>query len=175
MAVPEQFAPQRLADYLAVMTRAVFQAGVSWALVEKKWPAFERAFEGFDPVLVGAYGDADVERVAQEPGMLSSRKKIQATVHNARTFLELDRAPGGFAGYLRSFGSYGELSRDIKARFAFVGELSVYYFLFRVSEPVPPFEEWEQTVPGDHPRMREMVALARSRAAGATKPAPDPR
>jgi hypothetical protein len=42
-----------------------------------------------------------------------------------------------------------------------VGELSAYYFLFRVGERVPPFEEWEQTVPGDHPRMREMIALAR--------------
>jgi hypothetical protein len=38
----------------------------------------------------------------------------------------------------------------------------VWYFLFRVGEPVPRFETWVQTIPGDHPRMREMVERARA-------------
>ena len=76
--------------------------------------------------------------------------------------LALDAEHGGFANYLRSFESYDALSADLKRRFAFLGELSAYYFLFRVKHPVPPFEEWETTVPGDHPRMREMVLLARA-------------
>jgi len=76
--------------------------------------------------------------------------------------IAIDRASGTFRLYLRSFQSYETLSAELKRRFKFLGELSVYYFLFRVGEPVPPFEQWEKTVPGDHPRMREMVALARS-------------
>jgi hypothetical protein len=62
----------------------------------------------------------------------------------------------------------------LKRRFHFLGELSVYYLLFLVGEDVPPFEEWERRVPGDHPRMREMVALARSEDASSNSQE-DPR
>jgi len=76
--------------------------------------------------------------------------------------LELARAPGGFVGYLRSFPNYDALAVDIKRRFKFMGEMNVWYFLFRVREPVPKFEGWVKTIPGDHPRMKEMVDRARA-------------
>ncbi len=163
MAIPEVVEPAGPADYLAVLSRAIFQAGLSWKLIESKWDAYERLFEGFDPVRVAAFGEADIERIANDGGVVRTYKKIAATVENARNLLALERDHGGFGNYLRSFGSYAALAADLKARFAFLGEVSAYYFLFRVGEPVPRFEAWEQTVPGDHPRMREMVALARER------------
>jgi len=43
-----------------------------------------------------------------------------------------------------------------------MGEMNAWYFLFRIGEAVPTFEAWVTTIPGEHPRMREMVALARS-------------
>jgi 3-methyladenine DNA glycosylase Tag len=144
------------------MSRAIFQAGLSWKLIEAKWPAYERLFEGFDPALVAAFGEADIDRIASDPGIVRTRKKIAATVENARTLLSLERDHGSFSAYLRTFGSYEERSADLKSRFRFLGAVSVYYLLFLTKEDVPPFELWEQTVPGDHPRMREMVALARS-------------
>jgi 3-methyladenine DNA glycosylase Tag len=147
------------------MSRAIFQAGLSWKLIESKWPSYERLFEGFDPALVAAFGEADIDRIASDPSIVRTRKKIAATVENARTLLALEREHGSFAAYLRSFPSYPERSADLRRRFAFLGELSVYYLLFLVGEEVPPFEEWERTVPGDHPRMREMIALARSEEA----------
>jgi 3-methyladenine DNA glycosylase Tag len=161
VAIPEQIDAASLADYLAVMSRAIFQAGVSWALIESKWPAYEQLFAGFDPAVVAHFDDFDIERIANDPGIVRTRKKVEATVENARTMLALDREHNGFAQYLHAFDSYDALSADLKRRFKFLGELSAYYFLFRVKEPVPPFEEWEQRVPGEHPRMREMVALAR--------------
>lgn len=85
-----------------------------------------------------------------------------ATVENARTLLALDGEHGGFRTYLRGFAGYAELAGDLRGRFRFLGELSVYYFLFRAGEPVPRFEDWETTIPGDHPRMREMIAHARA-------------
>jgi 3-methyladenine DNA glycosylase Tag len=160
--IPERIESPRLADYLAVMSRAVFQAGVSWKLIESKWDAYLRLFEGFDPVVVAAFGEADVARILADGGVMRTHKKIVATVENARTLLELDRAHGGFRAYLRGFQSYAELAAELRARFRFLGELSVYYFLFRVGEPVPRFEDWETTIPGDHPRMREMIAHARA-------------
>jgi DNA-3-methyladenine glycosylase I len=144
------------------MSRAIFQAGLSWKLIEAKWPAYERLFEGFDPARVAAFGEADIDRIAADPGIVRTRKKIAATVENARMLLSLEREHGSFRAYLRTFESYAERSADLKRRFRFLGELSVYYLLFLTGEEVPPFEEWERTVPGDHPRMREMVALARS-------------
>jgi 3-methyladenine DNA glycosylase Tag len=163
MAIPEPIEPQRLADYLAVMSRAVFQAGLSWKMIETRWNDYLRLFEGFDPVVVGAFDGTDIERILSDGGALRVYKKILATVENARTMLELDREHGGFRNYLRSFGSYAALATDLRKRFKFLGELSAYYFLFRVGEPVPPFEDWEKDIPGDHPRMREMIALAREK------------
>jgi hypothetical protein len=160
--IPERIEPKTLADYFAVMSRAIFQAGLSWHTIESRWEAYLRLFDGFDPVLVAAYGEGDVDRILADGGVVRTTKKIVATIENARTLLELDREHGGFRRYLRSFESYEALSRDLRGRFKFLGELSVYYLLFRVGEAVPRFEEWEQTVPGDHPRMREMVALART-------------
>lgn len=152
------------------MSRAIFQAGLSWKLIESKWPAYERLFEGFDPTLVAAFGEADIDRIAADPSVVRTRKKIAATVENARTLLALERDHGSFASYLRGFGTYAERSADLRRRFHFLGELSVYYLLFLAGEDVPPFEEWERTIPGDHPRMREMVALARSEDNAAMKP-----
>jgi 3-methyladenine DNA glycosylase Tag len=162
VSIPERIEPAKLADYLAIMSRAIFQAGVSWKMIETRWDAYVRAFEGFDPAIVAAFGEGDVERIMQDAGIVRTRKKIVATIENARTMLTLSAAHGSFGVYLHSFGSYAELAADLKKRFQFLGELSAYYFLFRVGERVPHFEDWEKTVAGDHPRMREMIALARS-------------
>lgn len=162
MAIPERARPDSLAGYLAVMSRAIFQAGLSWKLIEAKWDAYLRVFDGFDPVRVAHYGEADVERIMTDGGVVRTRKKIVATIENAKTLLRLEREHAGFANYLRSFETYDELVTDLRRQFAFLGELSAYYVLFRVGEPVPRFEDWERTIPGDHPRMREMIAHARA-------------
>ena len=64
MQAPTQITPAGLSDYLDVITRAVFQSGMSWRVVEAKWAGFREAFAGFDPAVVAAYTDDDVERRA---------------------------------------------------------------------------------------------------------------
>jgi DNA-3-methyladenine glycosylase I len=61
-------------DVLAVMTRAVFQAGVSWAQIGKQWDAYEAAFARFDPATIAAYDDLDIQRVLAHPGILGMRR-----------------------------------------------------------------------------------------------------
>lgn len=161
-AIPEQIEPRSLADYLEVMTRAVFQAGLSWAAIGKHWEAYRAAFDAFDPARVAAYSDFDVDRLMNEAGVLHSERKIRATIQNAQTLLALDREHGGFKNYLRSFRSYDKLEADIRKRFKFMGAMNAWYFLFRVQEPVPRFEHWVTTIPGEHPRMKEMVDKGRS-------------
>jgi 3-methyladenine DNA glycosylase Tag len=151
-----------LSDYLAVMSRAVFQAGLSWAAIDHQWNALLDTFEGFDPRTVARYGDKDVRRIMSHDGILHSERKIRATIANARALLELDRQHRGFRSYLRSHRSYDDLTGDLRRHFKFVGDVSAYYFLYRVGETVPPFGRWIKTVEGEHPRIREMVTAGKT-------------
>ncbi len=160
---PEVIPNPTLADVFEVMTRAVFQAGVSWAQIANQWEAYGRAFDAFDVERVAAFGDADVERVLAEPGILRMRRKIAATIRNAQALGEVVREFGDFQAYLATFPDYTSRAKDLKKRFAFMGDMNVWYLLFRLHEPVPRFEPWVTTIPGEHPRMREMVELARSK------------
>lgn len=162
--VPETIDNPQLGDYLDVMSRAVFQAGLSWSSIGKNWHAYRSAFEGFDPEKVARYTEGDVDRLMRADGVLHSARKIRATIANAATIVEMDRKHGGFRNYLCAFPDYPALAADFKKRFKFMGDMNVWYFLFRVRQPVPQFEHWVKTIPGDHPRMKEMVE--RARAAG---------
>ncbi len=162
MTIPERVERPTSRDALATISRAVFQAGLSWKMIELKWNAYERLFDGFDPARVAAYGEADVARILDDGGVVRTRKKIVATIDNAQTLLALEREYGGFETYLSAFSDYAALDGDLRARFKFLGPLSVYYVVFRCGGRVPPFEQWERTVKGDHPRMREMIAHARA-------------
>ncbi len=144
------------------MTRAVFQAGITWKQIAVNWDAYREAFEGFNPTRVAMYDNVDVDRILATSGILRMPRKVHATIRNAVALIETDRAFGGLTNYLRSFDSYAALAKDFKKRFSFMGDMNVWYFLFRVGEPVPRFEQWVKTIPGDHPRMREMVERART-------------
>jgi hypothetical protein len=160
--IPEVITPRAPADHFEVMTRAVFQAGVSWKQIAAHWEAYREAFASFDPARVAAYDDLDVERVLGTPGILRMPRKVRATIANAKALIEIERQYGGIKDYVRSFGAYAALAKDLKRRFALMGDMNVWYFLFRTGETVPRFELWVKTIRGDHPRMREMVERART-------------
>lgn len=148
-------------DVLAVMTRAVFQAGVSWAQIARRWNAYAHAFAGFDVAGVAAFNEFDVDRVLEEPGVLRMRRKVVATIANARALRDVLAEHGSFHDYVASLPDHAARVKDIKRRFSFMGDMNVWYLLFRLGESVPRFEPWVETIPGDHPRMREMVDRAR--------------
>ena len=109
--IPDVIEPASLADYFEVMTRAVFQAGVSWKQIAEQWDAYREAFAHFDPVRVAAYDDLDLERVLATPGILRMPRKVRAAIANASALLEADREYGGFQRYLRSFTIRTKLSQ----------------------------------------------------------------
>jgi DNA-3-methyladenine glycosylase I len=76
------------------VTLEAFQAGLSWRTILNKRPAFRAAFAGFDPDLVARFGDADVERLMDDPGIVRNRAKIEAARTNARATIAL-RYDGG--------------------------------------------------------------------------------
>jgi DNA-3-methyladenine glycosylase I len=79
-----------------------FQSGLSWATILRKRPAFRRAFDDFDPDVVAAYGDDDVERLAADAAIVRNRRKIHATITNAKATVAL-REDGGLERLLWSF------------------------------------------------------------------------
>ncbi len=66
------------------------QAGLSWSTILRKLDSYRSAYDGFDPSAVAAYGDADVQRLLADPGIVRNRAKVEASIRNARAWLELD-------------------------------------------------------------------------------------
>ena len=79
-----------------------FQSGLSWVTILRKRPAFRAGFHGFDPDAVAAYGEVDVERLMADAGIVRNRRKIEATVVNARATVAL-REDGGLVDLVWSF------------------------------------------------------------------------
>ncbi|HUN29101.1 MAG TPA: DNA-3-methyladenine glycosylase I [Alphaproteobacteria bacterium] len=161
-SVPEVVPEPSLAQVLEIITRAVFQAGVKWSQIAGHWDAYRVAFANFDPEQVANFDSIDAERILAQDGVLRVPRKVQATIANARALLGAQREFGSFHGYVASFPTYAALATDMKKRFAHLGDMNVWYVLFRCGEAVPRFEPWVKTIKGEHPRMREMVDLARS-------------
>ena len=76
MEGPTQIRPKDLADYLDVLSRSVFQSGISWRVVEAKWEGTREAFEGFDPAKVANLTPKQVEEI----GRASCRERVYVLV-----------------------------------------------------------------------------------------------
>jgi DNA-3-methyladenine glycosylase I len=119
-----------------------FQSGLSWLTILRKREHFRAAFAGFDIERVAAFGEADVERLLGDVGIVRNRSKIEATIANARAALELDV---GFGELLWSFApprrtrprteaevpastpESTAMARELKRRgFRFVGPTTAY-------------------------------------------------
>jgi len=79
-----------------------FQAGLSWATILRKRPAFRTAFDGFDPERVAHYGQAEIERLMADAGIVRNRAKILAAITNAKATIRM-RDNGGLAAFVWSF------------------------------------------------------------------------
>jgi len=78
------------------------QAGLSWELILRKRDGFREAYDGFDVDRVAAYGDADRERLLDDPRIVRNRLKVDAAIANARVIRALRATHGGFAGWLEA-------------------------------------------------------------------------
>jgi len=141
MQAPKQIKPKQLADYLEVMSKAAFQAGISWQVVEAKWPGTKEAFDNFAPEVIAKYSGTKMANLLEDKRVIRNHLKLEAIVFNARRMVELDTKFGGFRKYL-SFGSYDEAAKDLRKNFKFLGEMGIYYFLYVVGEKVPDWEDW---------------------------------
>ena len=141
--IPPQKRPEDDNGYFEELTRAIFQAGFSWRVIRDKWPNFQAAFDGFEIERVAGYGEPDVERLVSDPGIVRNRRKIEATVQNARTMWDLIQEHGSFYAYLRSLDDleYAGRRSELSRRFKNLGPTGVFTFLWSVAEEVPAWED----------------------------------
>lgn len=141
---PEKIVPKSLNDYLEIMSKSVFQSGMSWRVVENKWPGTREAFYGFDVQRVANFNELDIEELTKDTRVVRNYRKLVAIVSNARKMLELEKEYGSFQKYLRSHGSFDETLNAIRKDFKFMGPTGIYVFLYVVGEDVIPHEEFEK-------------------------------
>ena len=142
MEIPQRIEPQSESEYLDVMSKSVFQSGLSWKVVESKWPGTQEALHGFDLETVAELTDDDLDRLTEDSRIIRSRRKLAAVVHNARRMIELSEKHGGFRSYLRSHGDFEATLKDIRKQFKYMGDAGTFHFLWVVGEDVPDYEEW---------------------------------
>jgi len=126
------------------------QAGLSWETVLNKREAYREAFDNFDPHKVALYDDVKIAELMANAGIIRNRLKINATVTNAKLFLDLVEQYGSFerfiweyvdgtpiTGHWETFEDMPvttpiaeQISKDLKKRgFKFVGPTIIYAFM----------------------------------------------
>lgn len=123
------------------------QAGLSWSTVLKRREGYRKAFANFDPKKVAKYNKAKINQLLKDPGIIRNRLKVEAVVHNAPLFLQVQKEFGSFDNYIWQFvggkpiinkwksmsqlpatsKESDALSKDLKKRgFKFVGSTVLY-------------------------------------------------
>ena len=146
--------PKDDADYFDLMSRAIFTAGLNWRMVEKKWPDFRKAFDGFSPAKVSKLSERDVKALMNNTRIVRNEKKIRATIENARVVADLEKEHGSFGNYIDSFGNKEKLLlEDLPRRFKFMGPSTARMFLYMAGYPLTPTKEektWMKAHPEHH-------------------------
>jgi len=126
------------------------QAGLSWLTVLKKRERYVQVYDNFDPEKVARYDDEKRKELLHDPGIIRNRLKINASITNARSFLEIQKEFGTFDQYIWAFVNHrpivnrwnsieeipasseisDRMSADLKKRgFKFVGTTICYAFM----------------------------------------------
>jgi DNA-3-methyladenine glycosylase I len=126
------------------------QAGLSWETILKKRENYRKAYDGFDPVKVSKYGEKEIAELMDNSGIIRNRKKIEASINNAKRFLEIQSEFGSFNSYIWSFSGNKQVinkwkkiseipastelsdrvSADLRKRgFKFIGTTTIYAHL----------------------------------------------
>ncbi len=132
------------------MVLDAFQAGLSWAIVLRKRDNLRKAFDNFDFEKIARYTEKKIEKLKNDAGIIRNKLKINATVTNAKAFIEIRREFVSFDKYIWSFtcgkprinkwktiselpaktDESDAMSEDLKKRgFKFVGSTICYAFM----------------------------------------------
>jgi DNA-3-methyladenine glycosylase I len=129
--------------YFENMTRVIFQAGLNWKVIDKKWPTTRTAFEQFSISKVACFTDKDVKRLLDDVGIVRNKSKVNAIIQNAAEFYAIKKDHGSFQKYLDSLdksNNYSKVVKELTKRFKHLGPSSASLFLYTVGEKIEPWD-----------------------------------
>lgn len=129
--------------WLSEMTRCIFQAGFNWSLVDKKWPHFETAFEGFDVNRWTLMSEDDVDRLMRLPGIVANVAKIRSVGANAVFLARVSESHGSVGAFFASWApeDHVELLRVLRTEGSRLGGKTGQVFLRRMGVDTPVFTD----------------------------------
>lgn len=141
--IPPRKKPTSDEEYFEFLSKAVFQAGFSFKVVERKWSDISEAFERFDFKSIARWDEEKVINLIQSPKIIRNIKKVKGIIYNANKFNELVKEHGSFEKYLVSIRNkpYNERSSILSKQFKWLGRTGAYVFFWCVNEEVPDWVE----------------------------------
>ncbi len=130
--------------YFENMTRVIFQAGLSWKMIDQKWPNFKKAFKDFSIDQVARFNEKDVKRLMSNAEIVRNQAKIVATIKNAKHFHSIKKEHGSFRTFLNSHdksSNYASVVKELGKRFQRLASSSARIFLYTVGEDIKHPEE----------------------------------
>jgi DNA-3-methyladenine glycosylase I len=88
------------------------QAGLSWITILRKRENYRSEYDGFDPVKIAKYDEHKINELLQNPGIVRNRRKIEASINNAKMFLKLQQKFGSFDNYIWGFVNGNPILND---------------------------------------------------------------
>ncbi len=125
--------------YFENLTRSIFQAGLSWKMIDTKWPNFLKAFENFSIDKVTKFDQKDFERLMNDKSIVRNRQKIEATIFNAKQFKTIQKEADSFQSYfdgLDKSQNFALVIKELSKKFHRVGPATARIFLFSIGETV---------------------------------------
>ena len=101
--------------YFENLCRIIFQTGLNWSVVEKKWPTIKIAFLDFNVDRIAAFNDTDVKQLLNDKGIIRNKYKICAIIENAKKIQQIKHQYGSFQAYVYSFDKSNNYAKVTKA------------------------------------------------------------
>jgi len=129
--------------YFENMCRIIFQAGLNWQVIDKKWSSIKKAFLNFKIEKIACFTDADIEKLMKDPGIIRNKGKIKAIIQNAQNFKLIEKQYGSFQKYIDSLdksNNYANVVKDLVNKFKWLGPPSASLYLYTIGEKI---KHWE--------------------------------
>ena len=139
---PPRKKPKEDKGYFEILSKAVFNAGFSYRVVDNKWKGIKEVFNEFEPKILSEWTVDEISKALNSSKIIRNSRKINAIIENASVFLELSKKHGSFEKYLNTFKDepYEERQKIISKQFKWLGPTGAHFFLWSVGEDAPPCE-----------------------------------
>jgi len=125
------------------LSKAVFNAGFSYQVVNNKWEDIKEVFYDFEPKIISNWTVDEISKALNSPKIIRNSRKVTAIVSNAKVFLDLLNKYRTFENYLKSFREkpYEEKQKILSKQFKWLGPTGAHFFLWSIGEDAPPCEQ----------------------------------